>query len=228
MNEFRDKRAVALVSGGLDSVVSLARAVALMEVRLVVFVNYDHRALESERNAVMGVADYYGLPIREIDASWLGALGPEAMRRVDAPPADLADAPALDTLDAVWIPNRNGVFLNIAAAVAEAYDCAYVVTGFNREEAAEFPDNSADYVLRANRAFEMSTRNSLRVISFTQELDKPQIVRLGVELRAPLSVIWSCYHSRDRMCGRCESCRRLKRALADVGVDERPRLEFEQ
>jgi 7-cyano-7-deazaguanine synthase len=228
LTDYQGKRALALVSGGLDSVVSLAQAAAVMDVRLVVFFDYGQRAIERERNAVLGVVNYYDYPLREVRLSWLDTLVPAGMRRQGArPTADLASEPTLDTLDAVWIPNRNGVFLNIGAAFAEAHGCDYVVTGFNREEAAEFPDNGEEYVSRVNGGLEMSTRSRVRVASFTQDLDKPQVLELGHQLRAPLSVIWSCYHSRERMCGRCASCKRLKAALAGVNEETRPPLEFE-
>ena len=134
---------------------------------------------------------------------------------------------ALLSLDEVWIPNRNGVFLNVAAAYAERYGCDTVVTGFNREEAEEFPDNSAEYVDRVNRSLEMSTRNRVRVESFTIDLDKPAILKLGLELKAPLSIIWSCYRSGERMCGHCASCVRLRAALATLSAPDRPRIEFD-
>ena len=225
MTTDQDKRAIALVSGGLDSVVSLAQAGEELEVRLVLFMNYGQRALERERGAVMSVVDYYGLPFREVDLSWLGEISPAGMRATTGVGGE--EPPALDTLDAVWIPNRNGVFLNVAAAFAENYGCGTVVTGFNLEEAAEFPDNSRDYVDRANEALRLSTRNGVRVVSFTQDLQKVDIIRLGMRRGAPLSNIWSCYHAGKRMCGECASCKRLKDALAGVGADERPPIEFE-
>ena len=54
-----------------------------------------------------------------------------------------------------------------------AYDCRFVVTGFNREEAEEFPDNGAKYVEAVNRGFEFSTRNGVRIMSFTQDRIQP-------------------------------------------------------
>jgi 7-cyano-7-deazaguanine synthase len=226
LKDYQGKRAVALVSGGLDSVVSLAQAGAVMEVRLVLFFDYGQRALDRERNAVLGVVNYYAYPLREVRVEWLGELAPMGMRRLE-PAASPADAPALDTLDAVWVPNRNGVFLNIGAAFAEAYGCDCVVTGFNREEAAEFPDNSQEYIARVSEGLELSTRNGVQIVSFTQDLDKRQVLVLGARLGAPLSVIWSCYHAGRLMCGRCTSCRRLKAALAGVDEGVRPPLEFE-
>jgi 7-cyano-7-deazaguanine synthase len=216
----RGKRAIALVSGGLDSVVSLAKAHESMDIRLVLFANYGQQALDREREAVIEVANFYGLPLHEVDLTWLGGLGPEGMRRGGETGA------ALDSLDAVWIPNRNGVFLNVAAAFAESYRCDTVITGFNREEADDFPDNSAEFVEHANHALVFSTRNRVEVVSFTQALDKPEILGLGTRLGAPLSVIWSCYRAGESMCGSCASCARLRAALAAVPEADRPMIVF--
>lgn len=224
MTVHRGKRAVALVSGGLDSVVSLAQAVDTMDVRLVLFFDYGQRALQRERDAVLGVVNFYGLPVREVALPWLADLLPDglrARRSADEP------EPPLMTLDAVWVPNRNGVFVNAAAAFAESYDCEVIVTGFNREEGEEFPDNAVEYVSRANSALEMSCRRPVRLVSFTQDLAKPGIIELGTRLRAPLSVIWSCYRDGDMMCGSCASCMRLKSALESVGPDVRPAVRFQ-
>jgi 7-cyano-7-deazaguanine synthase len=215
------KRAVAMVSGGLDSVVSLALGLESREVRLILFFDYGQRARVSERASTLAVASYYGLPLREIQLPWLEALAPAGMR------ATAADDAGLITLDDVWVPNRNGVFINIAAAFAESYGCESVITGFNRDEAEEFPDNSRDYVERASGALALSTRSGVAVESFTIDLGKREILIEGMEVGAPLSAIWSCYRSGERMCGRCASCRRLKMALDAVPAEKRPVLEFD-
>ena len=220
-------RSIALVSGGLDSIVSLARAVKERSVESVLFFDYGQRARESERVSSMSAANFYGLPFQDVDVRWLESLSPPGMQRSLAPDRrDEADD-ALRSIDDVWIPNRNGVFINIAAAYAERGACDTIVTGFNREEAEEFPDNSADYVERVNRALALSTRNRVRVESFTIDLDKRTILRLGMELKAPLSILWSCYRSGELMCGRCASCRRLHAALDSLSPADRPVIEFE-
>ena len=220
-------RSIALVSGGLDSIVSLARAVKERSVETVMFFDYGQRARESERVSSMSAANYYGLPFQDVDVRWLESLAPPGMQHSAGRDRDDEDPGALQSLTDVWIPNRNGVFISIAAAYAERYACDTVVTGFNREEAEEFPDNSAEFVARSNRALELSTRNGVRVESFTIDLDKRAILRLGRELRAPLSIMWSCYRSGERMCGRCASCRRLRGALDSLPAAERPMIEFD-
>jgi len=227
-------RVVALVSGGLDSVVSLAKAHAEMEVRLVLFADYGQRAIAREREAAMSAATFYQLPFREVEIGWLRSLAPESMRSGNpltpggkrAGDSSAGPRPQLDTVDDVWIPNRNGVLLNVAAAFAESFRCGLVVTGFNREEAVDFPDNRAEYVAVVNRGFEFSTRNGVRVVSFTQDLDKRGILELGIALRAPLGLIWSCYDGAEMMCGRCGSCKRLKGAVDGLPAEWRPPIQF--
>jgi 7-cyano-7-deazaguanine synthase len=220
-------RSIALVSGGLDSIVSLARALTERDVHAVMFFDYGQRARESERVSSMSAANFYGIPFLEVDVRWLESLSPAGMQITSVPDRRDEKVGALRSLDEVWVPNRNGVFVNVAAAYAERYQCSTLVTGFNREEAAEFPDNSSEYVERVNRALELSTRNAVRVESFTIDLDKADIIRLGLEVRAPLSIVWSCYRSGERMCGRCASCARLRAALESLARADRPVLEFE-
>ena len=112
----------------------------------------------------------------------------------------------------MWIPNRNGVFVNIAAAVAEAKDYKYIITGFNVEEAATFPDNSKAFIEKAKDFFLFSTMNHVEILSPTIDLNKKEIVKIGKELNAPFHLIYSCYRDGEKMCGKCESCQRLKAA----------------
>ncbi len=219
-------RAIVLLSGGLDSVVSLALADRELEVRLVLFFNYGQRSLANERTSVVSVVSYYGLPMQEVDITWLRDLCPDAMRSRSVGEPQEKRQDRLDSLEDVWIPNRNGVFLNVAAAYAERYGCDIVVAGFNREEAEEFPDNTPEYVDTVNQAFRYSTRTQIEVKSYLQDLTKREILRKGVEVSAPLSTIWSCYRDESKMCGTCASCRRLRTAIDSLPSESRPVIEF--
>jgi len=117
----------------------------------------------------------------------------------------------------VWVPNRNGILINAAAAYAEKLGAHRVVVGFNVEEASTFPDNSEEFLKRATRSLEYSTSNQVEVYCYTTSLNKRQIVR---ELRAlprkfPFELLWSCYEGGETPCGRCESCQRQARAFED-------------
>lgn len=215
-----------MVSGGLDSVVSLALAEKELEIRLILFFDWGQRALDSERASVVSIASYYGYPLEETDLRWMRRLAPPAMRDDRGERRAGVTPDPLESLDDVWIPNRNGVFLNAAAAYAERYDCGIVVAGFNREEAEEFPDNSPQFVEKVNAALRLSARRPVAVRSYVQELTKREILRRGLEVSAPLAAIWSCYRSGERMCGSCASCRRLRAAIDALPAGDRPPIEF--
>lgn len=215
-------KAVALLSGGLDSVVATTAAVRTGEVALAVTFDYGQRSREREAVAARSVARSLGVKWRYIKLPWLAELLPEGMRRAGR----RLPRPRMSKLDdaarmkraarALWVPNRNGVFLNIAAAYAEALGARSVVAGFNREEAQAFPDNSPVFMKRATAAMALSTLSRVRVVSPTAKLTKSGVVRLGVKLRAPMRFVWSCYGGGSRMCGECESCARLLRALREA------------
>ncbi len=217
-------RQIVLLSGGLDSAVCLAQAVREGEVRLALNFSYGQRAESRERDSAKRLADYYDVPFECVELPFLKRLTGTALvgDGVPLPELELADLDnpqvTRETAERVWVPNRNGLFINIAACYAESLRCDVLVAGFNAEEAQTFPDNSQAFVEAANHAFSFSTRGSVRLVSYTQSLTKPEIVRLGAELGLPFEMIWSCYRGEAAMCGRCESCRRLQRALAAAGL----------
>lgn len=204
-------KGVAILSGGLDSTVSLAAATRKMKVILALTFDYGQRAAVRERAAAAKIARHFGIPHRVIETPWLAGLTLTALvnRRARVPKNEMSERSA----KAVWVPNRNGVFIEIAAAHAESLGATRLITGFNKEEAVTFPDNSPAYVSAVNRALSFSTANGVRVVSFTGNLGKRTIVVLGRRLGAPLRHIWPCYEGGRAWCGECESCLRCLRAL---------------
>lgn len=214
--------AIVLLSGGLDSAANLALAHAEGWKCLALTVNYGQRAWSSERQAAHALAEYYGASVRELDLRFVGELGGSALtdpsRSVPEIARDELDAmPVISqTANAVWVPNRNGVLVNCAAAWAEAVGAPRVLIGFNREEAATFPDNSRAFMESMNRTLAYSTRGKVTVESLIVDQSKAETVRRLRELSKPFPFekIWSCYLSGSRMCARCESCQRYLRATA--------------
>jgi 7-cyano-7-deazaguanine synthase len=212
-------RSVALLSGGLDSIVSFTRATQLTEVALALTFDYGQRAAAREIAAAAAVAGRAGVVHRVVELPWLAEITRTALvsREAELPaPASVAEAGA-ESAAAVWVPNRNGVFINIAAAFGEPLGARLIVAGFNREEAETFPDNSPEFMAAATQALALSSRSRPEVISYTAHLDKVGIVRWGREIGAPLELVWSCYRGEERHCWRCESCLRLRRGLIDSG-----------
>ncbi len=203
-------KAVALLSGGLDSTVAFA--MTARSCLLAITADYGQRAAAREIAAARRTARRHGVPHRVVRLPWLGG-GALTERTTRLPAPDLDDARATRrSAAAVWVPNRNGVLLAVAASYAERLGAGAVVVGFNREEAATFPDNSRAFLAAATRALAYSTANAVRVLSPTAAWDKARIVREARRRRIPLDSIWPCYEGGRTWCGRCESCLRALRA----------------
>jgi 7-cyano-7-deazaguanine synthase len=118
------------------------------------------------------------------------------------------------------VPNRNGLFLNIAGSYADSMNYDYILIGANKEEAQTFPDNTTEFIESINNEFKYSTLVKPRVIAPLINYDKNDIVMLALENNVPLELVMSCYRSGDGHCGICESCTRLKHALENNHADE--------
>ncbi len=216
-------RAVTLLSGGLDSVVATAAARREHEVALALVFDYGQRAAQREIAAAQQVAQTLEIEHAVITLPWLAAITQTSLvergeQLPQADPESLDEPPtARAAADAVWVPNRNGLFVNIAACYCEALECQGIICGFNAEEGASFPDNTLDFVHAAEQCFAYSTRGGLHVISPTINLTKREIVELGYRISAPLDLIWSCYGGGAEHCWSCPSCLRLRRALEQAG-----------
>lgn len=218
------KSSVVLLSAGLDSTVNLYAAMHETDVKMTLTFDYGQKAATKEIERSQAIAKLLDIPHTVIQLPWLKNLGTSALTRDTlAIPAGLSalDNPnvSVQTAKAVWVPNRNGVFLNIAASFAESLHAQLVVPGFNREEAATFPDNSLDFIRSARKAFSYSTANHVDVQCYTIAMGKPEIVELGKKMKVPFESIWPCYQARDRWCGECESCERSKRAFKAANLN---------
>lgn len=233
-NEGEERRgAVALVSGGLDSAVAVALSRVDFRLERGLFFHYGQHAAREEFRAAGRIADHYGIPLERIELLWMERFSRSALirGRGEPPDAERHDAGSTGEHDAgrhdtgstggsdrpsspaVWVENRNGIFVDIAASIAASTGCGAVIAGFNADEAGTFPDNSEQYLEAINRTLAIGTSTGVEVVSPTIRMTKVEIVREGLRLGIPWSDLWSCYRSGDAMCGKCESCTRLLNAV---------------
>lgn len=216
--------AVALLSGGLDSAVATAEWLSAgHRVALALTFDYGQRAAGREADLAAGFCRRRGLPWQLVPLPWLSALARRAGSALvagDRPlPAGTATSPGDEqSAAAVWVPARNALFVAAAAAHAEALGAGVVLAGFNREEAATFPDNSQAFVAAADAFLALGTRAGVRVQSPTLALDKPAIAAAARRLGIGPGDVWSCYRGDPAPCGACESCLRSARAWAAAGA----------
>lgn len=212
-------RAVVLLSAGLDSTVNFYVARTHGTVDLALTFNYGQRAAEKEIQQAKKIAAKYSVKHQVVELPFVKSFGKSSLldnsEKVpvgqDVQMDDLKISQ--QTAKSVWVPNRNGIFLNVAAGFAEALGAQFVVPGFNVEEAQTFPDNSQGFLTALDQSFSFSTDKRVQTKCFTTELNKIQIVQKGKELKVDWNLIWPCYFSAEKWCGRCESCQRSLRAL---------------
>lgn len=218
------KKAVVLLSAGMDSSVNLFQAVTECDVVLTLTFDYGQKAAIKEIESAQKLAKYLKLAHKVIDLKWFKDFNRSSLLTSEQVP--IGARVSIDDLQvskesakSVWVPNRNGIFLNIAAGFSESLSADYVIPGFNAEEAATFPDNSEAYMKALDHSFSFSTSNQIQVKCYTSHLQKNAIVELGEKLNVPWHLVWPCYFAKERWCGQCESCQRAKRAFLNGGVD---------
>lgn len=210
--------AVVLLSGGLDSTVALAETLTRKPVACALTFDYGQRAFKNELKATQAITGHYGVPHRVIPLPWLAALLPQALTPISVLESQgieekkAATEAELFDVNRVWVPNRNGLFLNIAACFAEAMKVNTIVFGANAEEGVDFPDNTPAFRDKLSEVFAFSTLTGVQVETPVGHLDKTQIIQRGLELKVPFQLIWSCYEGTETQCGQCPSCVRVKNA----------------
>ncbi len=223
---------IVLLSSGLDSAVAFKMALDDGGVDLALTFDYGQRAADKEKESARRISERYGVRHEVIELPWLEDVTRTALvyrgERVPTPTeAELDEiaGKARETAHAVWVPNRNGIFINVAGSFADALHIEHIVCGFNAEEGATFPDNTPQFVEAINKSLYYSTENHAKVIAPVIDLDKVGIIKKGMSIDAPLDLSWSCYFSGARPCGKCESCMRRARAFKRSGVPD-PSLEL--
>ena len=211
-------RGIILLSGGLDSLVSLG--LGEYSVELALTFDYGQKSAKYEIDASKKICDFYNIKHKVIELDWLKNITHTAL----VADVDLPDKIDENSAKNVWVPNRNGLFLNIAGSFADGEDYDYILIGANKEEAGTFSDNTQIFVDRVNAEFEYSTNKRPKVVAPLINYDKNDIVKLALKNNIPLNLVKSCYAGGEKHCGKCESCIRLKNALmfnhADKYIEE--------
>ncbi len=212
----KNKTGIILLSGGLDSLVSLDIASKTIDIKLALTFDYGQKAFEEEKNASKKISKLYGINHKTIKLPFLKELCSNAL--VDY------NNNKLNNFKEVWIPNRNGLFINIAACYCDKYSINYIIFGANKEEADDFPDNSKNFIKSADGFLNYSTINNPKVFAPCQEFDKIAIINYAINNNLPLKLIKSCYNSSKisgkKHCGKCMSCKLLYKAIKTANRDE--------
>jgi 7-cyano-7-deazaguanine synthase len=212
--------AIILASGGLDSCVAAAMAQKEYDLAFC-HANYGQRTVERELRAFRAQAAFFGVGhILEADLSFLGRIGGSSL--TDSSLAVPTEAEESAEIPTTYVPFRNSLFLATATSWAEVLGAHAIFIGANVLDNPGYPDCRPEYFDAFSRVIALGTRpdSHIEIKAPLIYLDKAGIVRLGLELAAPLSLTWSCYVNDDQACGRCSSCVLRLKGFAANGVPD--------
>ena len=216
------KKAISVFSGGLDCTVATCVYDKDYEIHAITF-NYGQKAFAQELKASKKICEEMGWTHEVIDLPWLSDISNSSLNTDDNIPEvsedDLDDLDkSSETASNVWVPARNTVFTSIALSYAESIGAEIIIVGWNNEEGLTFPDNSEEFLNEFNELIKVGSPDKIRIEAPAINLNKEELVELGVKVGAPMKLSYSCYKGEDEPCGVCESCVRRNRAFKKVGI----------
>ena len=210
MNNAKNK-SIILMSGGLDSLAVLGLCKDSYNIDLALTFDYGQKSALKEIESSKKICEYYNIKHKIIQLNWLKDITQTSLVSDNEIPSDNFGTDT--SAQKVWVPNRNSLFLNIAAAFADSYNYTYILFGANKDEGETFPDNTEAFRTEISKLFEYSTMVKPRVIAPLINHTKDDIVKDAIEHNIPLEYVRSCYRDGVKHCGKCESCNNLKQAL---------------
>src|SRR5881394_1340742 len=208
------RKAVVLLSGGMDSCVSTAIArerhgagnIALLHA------GYGQRTQRRERRAFEEIADFYGARERlVVQLDHFRAIAGSALtdEKIAVPENELgAPGPHGSAIPVTYVPFRNAHFLSVGVSWAEAIGANFIYIGAVAEDSSGYPDCRPEYYKVFQELIRVGTRpeTEIEIVTPVIAMKKNEIIRKGIELGAPLHLTWSCYQSEREACGVCDSC----------------------
>ncbi|MGX8693951.1 MAG: 7-cyano-7-deazaguanine synthase QueC [Methanobrevibacter sp.] len=224
------KKAISVLSGGLDCTVATSVYAKDYDIHAITF-NYGQKSFERELEASKKICDKMGFEHSVIDLPWLAQISNSSLNTAEEIPEikeeELDDIKkSSETASSVWVPARNMVFTSIATSFAESIGAEIIIVGWDAEEAATFPDNSKEFLNAFNELIKIGSPENIKIEAPAINLNKEEIVKLGLDVGAPMEISYSCYVGREKHCGVCESCMRRKRAFKKLNIEDL--TEYEQ
>lgn len=207
MNNKSTKKAICILSGGMDS--TLASYMAKNEGYEIIAVhfNYGQRTQDRELKAFRDICDDLKILEKyEIDIPFFTQIGASALtdKNIDVPTGGIEAGVPI-----TYVPFRNGIFLSITAAIAEKEGATAMYIGVVQEDSSGYPDCTDSFINDMKKAINQGTKEDTHIDILTPlvHLSKAEIVQEALRLNVPLEHTWSCYKEETEACGVCDSCR---------------------
>jgi 7-cyano-7-deazaguanine synthase len=222
------RKAVVLLSGGMDSCVSAAIAVDRhgRENIALLHASYGQRTQQRERRAFEEIANFYKIERRLIaELNYFRKIGGSALTdsKITVPEYSLdAGGAHGSSIPVTYVPFRNAHFLSVGVSWAEAIGAGFIYIGAVAEDSSGYPDCRPEYYEAFQQLIEVGTRpeTKIEIVTPVIGMKKDEIIRRGLALKAPLGLTWSCYQGEELACGRCDSCLLRLRAFEQTGVTD--------
>lgn len=220
MNSEQKEIAVVAVSGGMDSCVTAAIANEKYQLAFA-HINYGQRTEKRELKAFNDIADFYNVKERlVIDYTHLSMIGGSSLtdKNISVSKADLRSK----DIPTSYVPFRNANILSACVSWAEVLSAKAVFIGAVYEDSSGYPDCRPEFFSAFEKMIELGTKPETKIKIETPVIhfSKAEIVRKGIELKAPLHLTWSCYQDEDYACGVCDSCALRLRGFQQVGIED--------
>jgi len=216
-----NKKAVILLSGGLDSSTTLYYALSRgYECHCLVFdYGQKHKKEIIQAKALARKAGCRSFCVK-ISLPWKGSALLD--NKISVPKGRALDAKGIP---ATYVPGRNIIFLSFAASFAEAIGAKTVFIGANAVDYSGYPDCRPEFIRSYQVMLEQGLKTSvegksIKVVTPLIHLSKAQIVKLAVKLKVPLYLTWSCYNGKSKPCNVCDSCRLRAQGFAQAGIQD--------
>ncbi len=216
------KKAVILLSGGLDSATVLAMAKTDGFDCYALSLDYGQRH-QTELNAAKQVAAAQGVTEHKIIQLDLTQIGGSALtdRAIDVPETPTEGIPV------TYVPARNTIFLSLALGWAEVLGASDIFVGVNAVDYSGYPDCRPEYIAAFERLSNLATRAGVEGHPFTLhapliKMSKADIIRAGTALGVDYGLTLSCYAADEqgRACGKCDSCRLRSAGFSAAGIPD--------
>ena len=214
------KKAVVILSGGMDS--TTATFIAKKEGYEIIplHFNYGQRTEKKELNSFNAICDYLNIKNRYIiDIPFFKQIGASALvdENIEVPTEGIKPG-----VPVTYVPFRNGIFLSIAAAVAEKEGASALFIGVVEEDSSGYPDCKEEFIKKMQSAINAGTKPETQIEIKTPliHLKKEDIVKKALEVGVPLELTWSCYKEENEACGVCDSCRLRLKGFEKAGIKD--------
>jgi len=225
-----EKRAVVLVSGGMDSATAAFEAAHRGYELFFLHTTYGQQTAEKEFECAKRLADHMEVAdFLRIETDHLARIGASSLTDdgLDVQEVDLDS----DEIPSSYVPFRNSNLLSMATSYAEANDCEALFIGAHSEDYSGYPDCRPEFFEAFQQVIDVGTKpgTSIDLLAPFVDWTKTGIAERGLDLEVPYELTWSCYRDEEPACGTCDACAYRLKAFQEAGVrdpiryKERPR-----